>query len=207
MADTRVVTIGRVTTGVIMLLAMAWSTQGGQFGTIFEAINKIPMTFAPAVTTIFLFGLLWKRGDLRAALATFGVGCTLGIVYFLVDLHGVGMFLLKRFRPERFQELQLWLGADASRSFDGLVTDVKFGLGIPFMLFGGMLWAVCIATYVVTALLTAPPPRPKTDGICWDHPLDFLRGPLAGWSDPRIVATVLFIVVTALYAIDRIYFP
>ena len=65
MPDTRVVTIGRVTTGIIMLLAMAWSTQGGQFGTIFEAINKIPMTFAPSVTTVFLFGLLWKRGDLR----------------------------------------------------------------------------------------------------------------------------------------------
>ena len=29
MPDTRVVTIGRVTTGIIMLLAMAWSTQGG----------------------------------------------------------------------------------------------------------------------------------------------------------------------------------
>src|SRR5208337_5628933 len=74
MLDTRVVTIGRVTTGIIMLLAMAWSTQGGQFGTIFEAINKIPMTFAPSVTTVFLFGVLWKRGDLRAAMATFAVG-------------------------------------------------------------------------------------------------------------------------------------
>ena len=52
MTDARKVTIGRITTGVIMVLAILWSTQGDQFGTIFEAINKIPMTFAPAVTTV-----------------------------------------------------------------------------------------------------------------------------------------------------------
>jgi SSS family solute:Na+ symporter len=61
--DARVVRIGRITTGVIMVLAMLWSTQGDQFGTIFEAVNKIPMTFAPAVTTVFVFGVLWKRGN------------------------------------------------------------------------------------------------------------------------------------------------
>ena len=109
MPDTRVVTIGRVTTGIIMLLAMAWSTQGGQFGTIFQAINKIPMTFAPAVTTVFLFGLLWKRGDLRAALATFGVGCTLGIVYFILDLPSVAADASLRAAPS---------GQDISRTGD-----------------------------------------------------------------------------------------
>ena len=50
--DAKMVSIGRISTGVIMVLAILWSTQGDQFGTIFEAINKIPMTFAPAVTTV-----------------------------------------------------------------------------------------------------------------------------------------------------------
>ena len=53
-----------------MVLAMLWSTQGDQFGTIFEAVNKIPMTFAPAVTTVFVLGLLWKRGTRQAAMTT-----------------------------------------------------------------------------------------------------------------------------------------
>ncbi|MGO8750232.1 MAG: sodium:solute symporter family transporter [Thermoguttaceae bacterium] len=189
MPDTRVVTIGRVTTGIIMLLAMAWSTQGGQFGTIFQAINKIPMTFAPAVTTIFLFGLLWKRGDLRAALATFGVGCTLGIAYFILDLPSVGRMLL----PAHPQE------------FHGLVTDPNYGLGIPFMLAGAILWGICIAVYVGTSLLTPPPPRHTVDGVCWDHPLAFLGGRIESWSDPRAVASVLFIVVTGIYVLNRMY--
>ena len=63
--DAQVVRVGRITTGLIMVLAMLWSTQGDQFGTIFEAVNKIPMTFAPAVTTVFVFGVLWKRGTGR----------------------------------------------------------------------------------------------------------------------------------------------
>ena len=189
MPDTRVVTIGRVTTGIIMLLAMAWSTQGGQFGTIFEAINKIPMTFAPSVTTVFLFGLLWKRGDLRAALATFGVGCTLGVAYFILDLPSVGRMLL----------------ASPPEDFQGLVTDPHVGLGIPFMLFGGILWGVCVTVYVGTSLLTSPPPRQKVDGVCWDHPLAFLRGRIKGWSDPRLVALALFVVVTGLYVLNRLY--
>jgi solute:Na+ symporter, SSS family len=189
MTDTRVVTIGRVTTGAIMLLAMAWSTQGGQFGTIFQAINKIPMTFAPAVTTVFLFGLLWKRGKLSAALATFGVGCTLGAAYFILDLPSVGRILLSS-HPQKF---------------DGLFTDAHYGLGIPFMLAGAVLWGVCIAVYVGTSLLTAPPPRHKVDGICWDRPLAFLSGRIEGWSDPRMIALVLFTVVTGLYIANRIY--
>lgn len=188
MADTRVVTVGRVTTGIIMLLAMAWSTQGGQFGTIFQAINKIPMTFAPAVTTVFLFGLLWKRGGLRAAMATFGVGCTLGISYFIIDLPSVGRMLL----------------ASPPQEFHGLITDPDHGLGIPFMLVGAMLWGLCIIVYVGVALLSPPPPRHTVDGVCWDHPLGFLRGPVKSWSDPRVIALVLFIVVTGLYVLNRV---
>jgi len=205
MPDTRVVTIGRITTGIIMLLAMLWSTQGGQFGTIFQAINKIPMTFAPSVTTVFLFGLLWKRGDLRAALATFSIGCTVGIIYFIVDLPSVSRMLLEKFQPERFQELAAYLEADKGRDFQGLVTDPNFGLGIPFMLFGAMLWGLCITVYVGTSLITSPPPHEKVDSVCWDHPLAFLRGRIDGWSDPRLIALLLFVVVTGLYVLDRWY--
>ena len=68
-SDQRTVSIGRIATGVIMVLAMLWSTQGDQFGTIFEAINKIPMTFAPAVTTVVVLGVMWKRGTKQAAMA------------------------------------------------------------------------------------------------------------------------------------------
>ncbi|MGH6631429.1 MAG: sodium:solute symporter family transporter, partial [Burkholderiales bacterium] len=137
--DARVVRVGRITTGVIMVLAMLWSTQGDQFGTIFEAINKIPMTFAPAVTTVFVLGVLWKRGTKQAAMATLYAGSLIGVIYFLLDLPSTGKWFLP---------------ADHLKDFSGLVTDPVHGLGIPFMLVGPIIAALCVAIYTVTSLLT-----------------------------------------------------
>lgn len=181
--DARVVRIGRVTTGLIMVLAMLWSTQGDQFGTIFQAINKIPMTFAPAVTTVFVLGVLWKRGTRQAAMTTLYVGLLLGVAYFLADLPRIGRLVLHQ-APERF---------------GGLVTDPVVGLGIPFMLVGPLIAGACVVIYVVTSLTTPPMDRKQVDAVCWDHPLGFLRGRIESASDPRIVTLALVALVGSLY--------
>jgi SSS family solute:Na+ symporter len=191
MADTRVVTIGRITTGAIMVLAMLWSTQGDQFGTIFEAINKIPMTFAPAVTTVFVLGVMWKRGTKEAAMTTLYLGSLIGIVYFVLDLPSIG---------------KLILGAThTSADFSGLVTDPAQGLGIPFMLVGPILAGVCAVIYVVTSLATPAMDPAEVEKVCWDHPLAFMRGPIQGWSDPRLVACLLLATVVILYCVNHHY--
>ena len=184
-SDRRVVVIGRVATGVIMLLAMLWSTQGDQFGTIFEAINKIPMTFAPAVTTVFVLGVMWKRGTKQAAMTTLYVGSLIGIIYFLVDMPGIGKMILG--------------AAQAQPGFTGLVTDPTQGLGIPFMLVGPILAAFCVILYIITSLLTPAMPEEEVAKVCWDHPLAFLKGRITGASDPRMVTLVLLAVVAVLY--------
>ncbi len=183
LADWKVVRIGRITTGAIMLLAMLWSTQGDQFGTIFEAINKIPMTFAPAVTTVFLFGVLWKRGTGQAAMATLYWGTALGIVYFVADMPFVGRMLL----------------ASPPNNFAGLVSDPIHGLGIPFMLAGPILAVFCVILYLAVSFRTPAMDPERVAAVCWHHPLAFLHGPLAGASDPRIVAGVLLVLVVSLY--------
>jgi SSS family solute:Na+ symporter len=188
MPDAKVVAIGRATTGLIMLLAMLWSTQGDQFGTIFEAINKIPMTFAPAVTSVFLLGIFWKRGTWQAAMATLYSGSLLGIIYFVADLPGLG---------------RLMLHSRDDPNFAGFITDPEHGLGIPFMLVGPLLALFCVAVYIVVSLRTPAMDPDAVGAVCWSHPLAFLRGPLAGASDPRVVAAVLLTVVILLYAIMR----
>jgi SSS family solute:Na+ symporter len=188
MADSSVVRIGRIMTGVIMLLAMLWSTQGNQFGTIFEAINKIPMTFAPAVTTVFLLGILWKRGTFEGAMTTLYAGSLIGAVYFVSDLPGVGRWVL---------------GTRALPGFSGLVTDPVQGWGIPFMLVGPLLTVVCAGIYVIVSLTTPAMDRAAIQEVCWDRPFAFLRGRIRGASDPRLVALALAAVVLCLYAIMR----
>ena len=58
------------------------------------------------------------------------------------------------------------------------------------------VFRLCILVYVGTSLLTPPPPCGTVDGICWDHPLAFLRGRITGRSDPAVAALVLFVVVS-----------
>jgi len=185
-SDARVVTIGRITTGVIMLLAMLWSTQGNQFGTIFEAINKIPMTFAPAVSTVFVLGLLWKRGTWQAAMTTLYVGTIIGGIYFVLDMPGIGKMLLH---------------GQAQQCFNGLVTDPVQGLGIPFMLVGPIIAVLCVVIYIITSLLTPAMNAAEVTKVCWVHPLAFLKGHIISVSDPRIVTVILLTVVGVLYYI------
>ncbi len=187
-SDASVVRVGRIATGVIMVLAMLWSTQGDQFGTIFEAINKIPMTFAPAVTTVFVLGVLWKRGTRQAAMATLYVGSLVGVIYFLVDLPSTGRW---------------FLAGDELKHFSGLVTDPMHGLGIPFMLVGPMITVFCVAIYVATSFLTPAMDPAEVAKVCWDHPLAFLQGPVSAASDPRIVSLALVAMVAVLYCFLR----
>ena len=183
--DAQQVSIGRISAGIVMVLAMLWSTQGEQFGTIFEAINKIPMIFAPAVTTVFLLGVFWPRGTNRAALTTFAVGCAVGIIYFVLDMPKVGEF---------------FLGSDTQEGFKGLITDPRQGLGIPFMLVGPILCAMCIVIYVIVSLATPAPSPEKLENVCWDHPLQAItKDRLTKISDPRIIAAILLITMFILY--------
>jgi SSS family solute:Na+ symporter len=186
--DSTQVTIGRFSAAVVMVLAMLWSTQGDQFGTIFEAINKIPMIFAPAVTTVFLLGVFWRRGTNKAALTTFAVGCAVGLVYFVMDMPVIGRALL----------------ASPREGFAGLVTDPVQGLGLPFMIVGPILCAMCIVIYVIVSLNTPAPDPAKLENVCWEHPLQAIRqGAIKGAGDPRIIALALFVVMVVLYYLFR----
>jgi SSS family solute:Na+ symporter len=171
-----------------MVLAMLWSTQGDQFGTIFEAVNKIPMTFAPAVTTVFVFGVLWKRGTSQAAMATLYIGSLIGVIYFLVDLPSTGKWFLPTNRLT---------------DFGGFVTDPVQGLGIPFMLAGPIIAVACVLIYVLTSLLTPAMDQAEVSKVCWDHPLAFLKGPIQAASDPRIISLLLLATVGISYYLLR----
>ena len=174
--DRTLVLIGRITAGIVILLAMAWSTQGGRFSSIFVAINKIPMMFAPAITTVFVMGVFWKRGTRQAALTTLIAGAVVGGLYFLIDLPVFG-------------NVQL-------------VSDPVNGLGLPFMMVGLFLLAFCIIVYVIISLSTPPPSKEQLTNLCWERPLQALtQGKVTGVTDPRVMAAILFGIMIILYMI------
>ncbi len=175
-SDRSLVLIGRITAATVILLAMVWSTQGGRFASIFVAINKIPMMFAPAITTIFVLGIFWRRGTKEAALTTLIVGLLVGTIYFVIDL-------------PLFGNVQ-W------------ITNSERGLGIPYMGVGLILLSICIIVYVIVSVLTPKPSEEQLKNLCWERPFQVItEGKITGVTDPRIMAALLFVVMIILYTI------
>jgi len=168
--DASLVLIGRVTAGAVILLAMLWSTQGAKFGSIFEAINKIPMMFAPAITCVFVWGVFWPRGTRQGAMAALIFNVVIGVVYMVIDIPLIG-------------SEQLIAGR----------------LGIPFMQVGWYLFLMSSLIYVSVSLATPAPSRESLQNLCWTRPIDALRGPFRGWRDVRVMAAALFALMVVLY--------
>ncbi len=175
LSDSRLVLTGRISSVVIMILAIAWSTQGGRFSSIFEAINVIASDLAPPITTVFLFGVFWRRGTKQASIATLIAGFLMGVAAFLADLPAFG-----------------------TRK---LITD---GLGISFLMQAWWMFCICSVIYIVVSLATPAPSEENVRGLTWEHPIaNIIARPMASWSDPRIFAGFLFSTMVILYYIFR----
>ena len=70
---------------VAMIAAIVWSPMLGRFESIFQGINAMICYIAPPITTVFLWGVLWKGASARAAQVTLYAGSALGLCVFLLD--------------------------------------------------------------------------------------------------------------------------
>ena len=70
------------------------------------------------------------------------------------------------------------------------------------MMQGWWLFVLLSTLYVVVSLLTPRPDPEKIKDLVFDKPLHFLtKGKITGWSDPRILSAILFVVMIILYAL------
>jgi SSS family solute:Na+ symporter len=167
------VLVGRIAAIVIMLAAIVWSTQGGNFSSIFEAINKIAAAMAPPITTVFLLGVFSKRGTKEASIITLSAGFALGIISFCFDYVPI--------------------------SGKMYITE---GWGIPFMMQAWWLFCINCVIYYIVSYLT-PKPDPAAIAECtWTSPLAVItEGDFKGIRDTRLQAALLLILLILLYAV------
>ncbi len=83
--DRQLVVIGRIATFVAMVLAILWSPLIAKFESIYQGSNTVICYIAPPITTVFIWGVFWRRASSRGALATLSIGSFLGLVVFLLD--------------------------------------------------------------------------------------------------------------------------
>ena len=174
-SDAAQVRIGRVSAVVVMLLAMLWSTQGGRFSSIFEAVQQIGSALAPAITTVFLWAVFWRRGTSQAAVATLVFGFAMGTLAFILDFRDADGFKL-----------------------------ITHGWGIPFMLQAFLMTLICSLVFFTVSKCTPAPPSEKVEGLTWDHPLAALTRPRQPTGvDPRWLAAILCATIVVLYWLFR----
>lgn len=171
--DRMQIKVGRISAVVVMLLAMLWSTQGGRFSSIFEAINKIAAAIAPPVAVVLLFGVFSKRGTKEAGFATLISGLIIGIILFCIDFEPISgyMYLTK-------------------------------GLHLPFMMQAWWLFVICTVIYFMVSYLTPKPDPEVIEKYTWGNPLAVVtKDPFMGFRDPRLWAAVLILTLVTLYII------
>jgi len=83
--DHKLVIIGRLATFAAMILAILWSPLVGHYESIYQGVNRIISYLAPPITTVFIWGVFWRRASSRAAMTTLVVGSLLGITVFVLD--------------------------------------------------------------------------------------------------------------------------
>ena len=172
-SDKKQIKIGRIAAIIVMLLAMAWSTQGDKFSSIFEAINKIASAIAPPVAVVFLFGVFSKRGTKQAAFFTLIVGLILGITAFCFDFEPISGYMY-----------------------------ISEGWGMPFMMQAWWLFVICAFIYFAISYLTTKPDKEIIDKYTWDSPLAvIMKGEYKGIKDARLWSAILIITLIILYLI------
>jgi SSS family solute:Na+ symporter len=83
--DRTLVIIGRLATFVAMILAILWSPFIAKFTSIYQGSNTVICYIAPPITTVFIWGVFWRRASSRGALTTLAAGSLLGLIVFLLD--------------------------------------------------------------------------------------------------------------------------
>lgn len=167
------VLIGRITAVVVMLLAIAWSPMVAGFNSIFEAINVLLTVISPPITTVFVWGIFWKRGNHQGALATFIGGFLLGLLVFLIDFPMIG---------------------DTK-----VITN---GWGISFMMQAWWLFVCCSVIYVLASYLYPAPDKDKIKNSTLSSPLAFLKNePGEKYNTALLLAAILLTIMILLYTL------
>ena len=175
LSDKRLLVIGRITILVVIVVAIAWSPLIERFPSIFEAINDLLAVLSPPISVVFIFGIMSKRGTPKAGHYTLVFGFILALLAFSFDFE---MIAGKRY-----------------------ITDV---MGIHFMMKAFLLFMICTVFYFAVSFLTPKAEASVLREMTLSKPLAFLtEEKITKFTDPRILAAILALVMIILYYIFR----
>ena len=131
------VKVGRIATGVVVLLGMAWIPLMSRIsGTLYQYLQSVQSYLAPPIAAVFLLGVFFKRINGKGALTGMVIGFVIGIIKLTLEL---------------FQ--------------NDLTGALHYFATINFLYFCIFLFLFSIALMVIVSLLTPKPDEGQINGL------------------------------------------
>jgi SSS family transporter len=79
-SEKHLVTVGRISTATVVILGMLWiPVMKGIGSVLYEYLQAVQGLIAPAIASIFLLGVFWKRANAKGGFAGMAIGFGLGM--------------------------------------------------------------------------------------------------------------------------------
>jgi solute:Na+ symporter, SSS family len=196
MSQAGLVRVGRITTLVLMVLAVAWIPVIETYAdSLWQYLQAVLAYTVPPVVAMFALGLFWKRANARGAAWGLTAGLTLGVAIFITNVIFIGIERATGAPPAILA---------ANPGLAALVEPVQ---AIHFLVVATILFAVSLAGVVIGSLTAPAPPPEKIDGLMW-HRADYdaesahLKA-LPAWQNYRYQALALLVVTAVLVWVWR----
>jgi SSS family solute:Na+ symporter len=196
------VLVGRIATGVIVVLGICWVLViKSLHSDLYVYLQSVQGYLSPAIASLFLFGVFWRRATAPAALCAFSFGTVAGLVRLAADLvmkddGGVVADLKQRLYHGAITAAQYGAGISPIRDRHPLIFD-----------FWNLNWLYFAqASFVVSALLVIlvsyMTPRPTAGAIkyTWYGATPAEKAATRGsWSGLDAALSVIALIATVAF--------
>ena len=173
--EKKLVSIGRIATVVVVVLGVLWIFVIQAMGkSLYDYIQSIQSLIAPAIASVFLLGICWKRTTPKAGMWTLVVGLCLGFTRLITmiinpDAHNVFTYV--------FNEMNVYA-------------------------FGVWMFLFCMVLAVVVSLCTPKPAAEQVQGLCFGTATEEQKAiTRASWNKWDIIHTVIILGITVAFYI------
>ena len=178
----RLVYIGRVATGVMVLIGLLWIPviRGGKG--LYDYLQGVQSYLAPPIFVVFFFGVFMKRLNAKGCLAALITGFSLGLFRLAIDtpVKLIGGF------------------SYAEGSFFWIINHIFF------QYYSLVIFIISIIVMIVVSYLTEPPSYEKISGLTYGTvTAEHKKESRASWQARDVIATVI---VLALILAAYLYF-
>ena len=138
-SEKQLVNVGRIATVLMVIVSLAWIPFMSRIsGQLWIYLQSVQAYVSPPIAAVFLLGIGWKRINGQGAITSLLAGFVLGALRFILEVVYAGHL------PGGF-----------------------FGwfVGMNFLHFAILMFAVCVVILVVVSLLTAAPESSKIAGL------------------------------------------